>query len=295
MQTPQVSPQQFEGLLKATDELHDAVRDYINAWIPKERPVPGSQLERECREFGDREAIVTAYDHGAILNDLVANQLIALTRALTPPYLSQASWTLLRMLLESAALSAWLLDPACGAADRVNRSYSYRYVGLMEQKKFAAVVNSPQISVAEADRKLAGLEAAAMAIGVQIKRGKNRKTDWIGMQAPSSTELVRIVFDEESWYRLLSSFVHGHQWAAFRLSYRQIDDGTGPDSRLVQWVEPFHMVGHLVKAALWFARPIWYRSRLNGFELTRLREILEGYADRPPRIAEHMRFWKAGE
>jgi hypothetical protein len=199
------------------------------------------------------------------------------------------------MLLESAALSAWLLDPACGAADRVNRSYCYRWVGLIEQKKFGVAANSPQVSVAEADRRLADLEADARAINVQIKRNKYRKTDWIGMPPPSSTALVKTVFDEEPWYRLLSSFVHGHQWAALQLSYRQTDDGTGPDTRLVQRVEPFYMVGHLVKAALWFARPIWYRSRMNGFDVTRLREILEGYADRPERIVEEKRFWKAGE
>ncbi len=292
MQTPQFSRQQFEELLKATDGLHDAIRDYLEVWNPKGRPIPGSQLESECGEFGDREAIVTAYDHGAIINDLVANQLIALTRTLTVPYLAQASWTVLRMLLESAALSAWLLDPTCGAGERVNRSFSYRRLGLIEQKKYVVAANSSHLSLADADRKLDKLEADARAIGVQIKRDKNRKTEWIGMSPPKSTALVKIVFDEEPWYRLLSSFVHGHQWAAFRLSYRQIDDGTGPEARLVQWVEPFHKVGHLVKAVLWFARPIWYRSRLNGFDLAALRAILEGYADHPIRIADAQRFWK---
>ena len=294
MQTPQVSRQQFEEQVKATDQLHDAVSDYLNTWISKGRPVPGSQLERECQEFGDREAIVSAHDHGVILNDLVANQLILLTRALTAPYLGQAYWTALRMLLESAAISAWLLDPDCGAEERVNRSYSYRFLGLMEQKKFAVAASSSHVSVAAADRKLADLEAQAKALGVEIKRDKNRKTIGIGMKPPSSTELVRIIFDEEPSYRLLSSFVHGHHWAAFRLSYQQTDDGTGQDASVTQWVDPFHMVGYLVKAVLWFARPIWYRSRLSGFELSTLRAILEDYASRRIGIAEKERFWKAG-
>ena len=93
---------------------------------------------------------------------------------------------------------------------------------------------------------------------------------------------------------MLSSFVHGHHWAAVKLSYRRTDDGAGPYATLVQSVDPFVMVGHLVKAALWFARPIWYRSRLNGFDLTRLREILEAYADRKVTIAETERFWRDG-
>ena len=54
MQTPQVSPEQFDELLKATVELHDAIRDYLDVWLPKGRPIPGSQLESECREFGHR-------------------------------------------------------------------------------------------------------------------------------------------------------------------------------------------------------------------------------------------------
>ena len=174
MQTPQVSPEQFLEHLKATEELHDSIREYLDGWISKGCPIAGSQLERECREFGDTEAIVSAYYHGAILNDLVGNQLIALTRALTPPYLGLASWTILRMLLESAALSSWLLDPACTAKDRVNRSYSWTWLGLTEQKKFVASRKSPQIS--DAESKLATLEADAKAHNIVVGRNKKRET-----------------------------------------------------------------------------------------------------------------------
>ncbi len=292
MASHQITRQQFDELLKVTTDLHDAVRCYLDDWIPRGRPIPGSQLERECREFGDREAVITAYDHGSIINDLVSNQLVALTRTLTHPYLAQASWTALRMLLESAALSAWLLDPACTAEERVKRSFSYRWIGLVEQKKFSDAADSRHSH--EAQKKVLDLEAEAKTFNFEVKLDKKQKVEWIAMKSPSSTGLVKAVFNEEPWYRLLSSFVHGHQWAALQLSYQQVDGGTATDARLVQRVEPMYMVGHLAKAVLWFARPIWYRSTLNGFDLARLKSLLEGYANGPIGMTKPPRFWLAG-
>jgi hypothetical protein len=258
-------------------------------WDHARRPLAGSQLEGECRGFSDAEALVVAYDHGTFLSLLVADQLAALVRELSPPILSLSPWTTLRMILEAAALSAWLLDPSVDAMTRVRRSFAHRFKGLVEQKG-AAKSMSPA-DLIEAERQLDALVASADALGFPPLLDKNSKRNGAGVRMPNSTDLVTDVFDAGILYKILSAFVHGHSWACLELGFGRDDDGTGKDATIFHYIEPFHMLGHLLHAALWFAKPVWYQSRLNGYDLPALKGIFERHSDRV-QIAEKERFWR---
>lgn len=292
MQAPHVSPEFFHAVLTNTSGFRTAVSDYMNSSQHACRPAVGSQLERECQGFSDPEAVITAYDHGTLIIKLVADQLVALVRELSPPYLSLASWTTLRMILESAALSSWLLDPSVDPMTRVRRSFAHRFKGLMERKGIAKSMSPDDLR--EAERQLNALVASADALGFPLLFDKKNQRNGAGERMPNSTNLVTDILGQGQLYKILSAFVHGHHWAYIRLSFTQTDDGTGKDATVVQRMEPFHMVGHLTFAALWLARPVWYQSRLNGGDLPALAQILDRhFVDGYIEIKEEKRFWRS--
>jgi hypothetical protein len=277
--------------LDSTAEFKTAVGVFLRGHRPAGRPVPGSQLDRESSGFADPEVVITAFDQGNLLINVVADQLVCLVRALTPPVLTLASWATLRLILESASLSCWLLDPSVDARTRVRRSFANSFKGLDEQKGVAKVACPADLPAAE--KQLDDLLASADALGFPplLDRKTGTRRIGAGEPMPYSTDLVADVLGQGPMYKILSAFVHGHYWAAVKLSYAQVDDGTPKDATLVHAMEPFHMLGHLVYAALWFARPVWYMSRLNGYDLKALVRIFERHADQV-RIAEKERFWR---
>src|SRR5215469_13492301 len=115
------------SMREALNALHDEVGRFLESH--GNRPAPGSKLAAEMTVFRADE-VMCAYLHGSLLIQIVADQLTALTKTITEPVQTIAPWTCLRALLESAALSAWLLEPDIGGKVRVQRSLAHRHEGL---------------------------------------------------------------------------------------------------------------------------------------------------------------------
>ena len=126
-------------------------------------------------------------------------------------------------------------------------------------------------------------------------RGKDLKRNGIGVPMPSVTELIARLFGDEPSYRLQSAMAHGHPWALQRLGYRldENDDGISGYVKLRQHITPT-VVGYLsTRSVRAWVRPVWYKCRQNGWDMARLRAILESSYD-AMRLVEKERFWRIG-
>ena len=282
---------QARAMLNAIPALHDAIAGFFNDHLGKS--FAESPAEREMAAFPNGEIIRTAYSQGSILIEVAADHLMALSKTLTEPVETFAPWACVRSVLETCALAAWLLDPALTAEERAKRSFALRFEGLTELSKFLRAVKGEQTDLDAAERRLDELEDDAVACGFGRLQNKGRKRNGVAMLMPSATQLIAQVFDDEPAYRLLSAMTHGHHWALQQLGYTRFenDDVASVYVKLKKHIAP-SSVGYLsARAVRAFVRPVWYKSRQNGWDMERLREILES-AFNAMRLVPTERFWR---
>ena len=166
-------------------------------------PMPGSQAEKELSEFPRSESIGTAYSQGGILIEVAADFTYAVTKTLTEPAETIAPWACARGVLETSAISMWILDTDINAHERVKRSYAFRYEGLDQQKKFAQATRgkvNPQTII----QRINEVEQIGLELGFNKVVNKKGKRTGLGQEMPAITEIVIKMLNKELDYRLLS-------------------------------------------------------------------------------------------
>ena len=176
------------------------------------QPLPNSRAAKELAEFPRPESIGTVYSQGTILIEVAADYAFATAKTLTEPAETIAPWACARGVLETSALSMWLLDTGVDASERVKRSLAFRYDGLDQQKKFMKSAGgriNPQTIVP----RIVEIEQIVLSLGFDKVTDINGKRIGVGQKMPSVTEIVIRMLNKEQDYRLLSAMVHAHPWA----------------------------------------------------------------------------------
>jgi hypothetical protein len=294
-----VSFDDVERARLALDELRVTLSGlhiyYDGRWLSE------SQAEFERTTFPSAEQATTAHCQGSNLIHVAADQLLALTKTLTNPVQTIAPWTCLRTMLESCALAAWLLDPSIDIETRVRRSFAWEFEGLEQELKYVRASGLFDEQIANGlEKVIDDLEETALKLGYQrIVNAQGRRIG-IGQRMPPSTEVVKIVYGNDSPYRVTSAFIHGHFWAMRDVSFRaeprasrtpQLDEQEGV-VRLINDAHPVNLIMVLELAGMIFARPIWFHSWLYGWPLALVRQILDKWAD--TQGTARSRFWHDG-
>jgi hypothetical protein len=233
-----------------------------------------------------------------VLIEVAADQLMAFIKTVSQPAQSIAPWTCTRALIESAALAAWLLDPSLDIRTRVQRSFAFRYEGLSQQVKFA---HAARINADLASR-IDQVEGVALGLGFSRVENQRRERIGIAQQMPSITNLVNQTLGEEETYRLLSAVAHAHPWALQQLSFQRvhgerirlpdsITDGVNAP-RIEKSLSTLSVAFLCLKSAYVFARPVWFRCLLFGWDSERLRSILNNAFDSLGFQQPNRRFWE---
>ena len=129
-------------------------------------PQPGSLGEAEIKSFSRPQSVHTAQSQAWILVEVTSDQLTAFIKTVTDPVETIAPYTCVRSLLEGAALACWLFDPAIDVADRIARSMSFRYEGMLQQQRWARAAGEDP---ARAKRRLAEIAAEGTAAHQAIR------------------------------------------------------------------------------------------------------------------------------
>jgi hypothetical protein len=264
------------------------------------RRLPESQAELERTTFASAEEVTKAHCQGSHLIHVAADQLLALTKTLTNPVQTIAPWAILRTMLESCALAAWLLDPSIDVMTRVRTSLAWQFEGLEQELKYIRNNALEERTTRGVEKAIDHLDDLAVNLGCQRIIDNRGRRIGVGQKMPSSTEVVKTVYSDASAYRLTSAFVHGHMWATCPFGFRvepgasrtpELDEAEGI-VRMVNDVDPRTLIVLLDMAGMIFARPIWFHSSLYGWPLSLIRQILDKWAD--TQATPRSRFWHDG-
>lgn len=279
-------------------ELHDTTALFLNQC--GNQPSLNSQASRELSIFVRPELLDIAYSQAGMLIEVVADQLIACTKTISEPALTIAPWTCLRAEMESGAIASWLLDSAIDAKTRVQRSLALRYEELDQQVKFGRAIGD-DINIPKALQRIDQVEQVALELG--FSKVENRKGERIGIaqQMPPVTNIVKTALDEEANYRVFSAAIHGHSWALQQLSFRRVLDvdvhsaekATDERNRpiLEKHLEPMLVAFLCLTASNVFAKTIWSKCQLFGWNLEHLGNILDTAFDSMGFVKGN-RFWR---
>jgi hypothetical protein len=242
------------------DDLHHKTGIILTAF--GHDPMPGSIAAKELATPGGAEHLKSAYSQGSLLIEAAADQLAAFVRGITQPVLAIAPWTNARGVLETAAISVWLLDDHVEVNERIRRSYAFRCEGLAEQVKFSRAAGNPT-DTDKAERRLDRVLNQAKTEGVGTRNDDNGKLLRLSKPMPSVTELVRDHLNDEPSYRLFSAMTHAHLWALQQLAFKKIDS---QKSLFLEKSLSIEAVGYLASTGLKaFRKPIECKCRLFGW------------------------------
>lgn len=290
---PTFDYQYLETMRNALLAFHGDVGTFLTS--QGEQPAAGSQAEKEHSTYARPESIVTAWSIGIQLIEFGGEHLTAFVKTVTNPAEVIACWTCVRSMLESCAISAWVLEPAIDAHTRVGRVFAYRHEGMEQQLTFGRVSNMALVELQAAEDRLNDVEQHALTLGfAPLRDGKGRRTG-IAQKMPGATDLIKTVLDEEVTYRLLSAVAHGHSWAIIPLGFKQVANNVTFGSTVAKGfqktddVKGIAFLGIRTMKAL--GKPIWNQCRYFGWDLTRLEGILENIAD-SLQATPAVRFWR---
>ena len=286
----------IDRCIRALTLLHDGTsRVYQQSGFDQR---PGSIADKEILSATNKQILLTAYDQGGVLIEVVADESMAFAKTLTNPVQTIAPWIIARSTIESAALGCWLLDASIDHTSRIARSYALRYEGLLQQEKYARSENQKQIADSVTDR-INKTEAQAIALGYPPIQNKKGRCIGIGQAMPSMTDIVNDVLHMQGIYRLLSATVHAHFWALKNLSFdlmpaAQIPPGTDTQSgvkvHLMQKaLQPIPVLSVTTTIISCFVRLVWAKFLLFGWDTAELITIFEGVYDLQGLV---QRFWR---
>lgn len=284
-----------EALCRFYEEIRSFHADHGNDLAP------GSPALKERVASPHPESLVTAWSMTTLLIEFGAQHVSAFVKTITAPVEPIASLTCVRSLLESCALASWLLDPSLDARTRVRRVFAIRYEEMEQSRKYvqAAGGNNNHLKVIQELRdRVVKVEQDAQNLGYSRVVDRKGKRIGIGEKMPSATEVINLMLDEESHYRLLSAVAHGHNWAIRELSFspvpngqRRPDIGGVPVTMFEKTVDVEKLAVFGLTVAKAFAKPVWYKCNYAGWDQKRLIGVLESIFDEL-RAQSSCRFWR---
>ena len=261
---------------------------------------PGSPALNEKAASPHPESLVTAWSIATMLIESGGQHVSAFVKTITAPVEPIACLTCVRSMLESCALASWLLDPRIDARTRVRRVFAIRYEEMEQSRKYVQVTggNNNHLKVIQELRdRVLKVEQDAQNLGYRRVVDKKGKRIGIGEKMPSATEVIKLMLDEESKYRLLSAVAHGHNWAIRELSFspvpkggRRPDVGGVPVTMYEKTVDVEKLAVFGLTMANAYAKPVWYKCNYAGWDKERLVGVLESTFDEL-RIESNGRFW----
>lgn len=256
-------------MVEAVRSLHNETSRVLNA-LGRE-PMPGSQAEAELGSFQESEYVRDVYVQANILIECAADHLMAFTKTVTPPAATIAPWTSIRAVLESGALAAWLIDPSINVTERVQRSLAFRYDGMGQQVKYARLVGWTSV-LERVIVHIEDLEQSSIRLGYTPLVDNGKRTG-IGQVMPSTAEIIGATLNEEGTYRLSSAMAHTHQWAVSQIGFHRVHG----DSLLLRekHLHPVFAAYLCVKGANAFAKPVWQKFCLFGWDTKELKEVFD--------------------
>ena len=264
-------------------------------------PQQGSIADEELASTSSKELLETAFSQSGMLTESAADIAYAFTKSLTDPVQTIAPWTLARAVLEPAALGLWLLDLSITATVRLQRSFAFRFEGLLQQQRFCRSVD--QATIADAvGKRIADVERKAIAAGFKPLWDKGGKRPGIGLVMPNVTDIVAQTLSREWLYRILSGAAHGHFWALNNLSFElvaskgatfQTETRSGVKvHQMEKGLSPLNVQGLSAEVLRSLSMLIWARFRLFGWDRTSLEQLLEDSFDRMGIRNPSARFWR---
>lgn len=237
-------------------------------------PFPHSIAGQELGTFPRQESIHTALSQGSVLIETAADFIMGFCRVLKEPVQTIAPWSLARGVLESSAISAWLLDPKIDGNERVRRSFAFRFEGFSQQMKLArSTEDSTQLE--HVIKRIEIVEKSAFDLGFEKVVNINGKRDGIGQRMPSITSLISEVLDKEPIYRLLSAMAHVHPWALQQGGFK----GVLEDNQLflTKHLKPISVVLLAIASAEAFYVSLRRKFEIFGWELDPIQQLLNDF------------------
>jgi len=117
-----------DQIVSIFETLHAGLSDAL-AVLPDD-PMPGSAGESDLRSAELHDHILTAFSQGTILVEAAQDHLTAFVRGITQPALTISPWASTRGILETSAISLWLLESEIGPQVRAERTFQFRCEGL---------------------------------------------------------------------------------------------------------------------------------------------------------------------
>ena len=282
------------NLVNILERLIDATGQYINQYSIY--PEKGSQAYNELKTFSREESVHTSHSQGSSFVEVSADHIMALIKTISEPVQTIAPWVCLRSALESAALATWMLDPSIDARTRVKRSFALRYEGFTQQAKIARALKDNTF-LKKIEARIDEVEQLALSLGYEKVINKNNKRIGIAQNMKSLTNIVRDSLNEEATYRYLSAITHANFWALQQASFQEVDESDVdmtlmPHTKIFEKsMSPTIIACLCITAAIVFSKPIWFKSKLFGWDLDQIRSILDRNFDALG-IDKPMRIWR---
>jgi hypothetical protein len=294
---PDLDESYITSLRGAITELYDGTADLYA--IHGDQPTPDSLADKEIRESPRPESIITACSIATQLIEYSGEHLAAFVKILTEPIEPLATWTCVRSMLESCALSAWMSDPSIDHKERIARAFAHRYEGLEQQLKYGRVVLVQPTELDALEQRIDAVEQTAIALGYPRIHNSKGKRMGIGQRMPGATEIIKLVLDEEEMYRLLSAVAHGHSWAIMQLGFKPVNvaadaaDIAGIGVKCFEKQVFVNGMAYLgLGAAKAFAKALWHLWSYMGWDRASLTVLLDSVFDQLQAKA-CARFWRS--
>ena len=283
---------------KGLDEMPELVLRLASLY--NHRPSEGSKASHELLNCCSQEALEVAYGHGARQLQLVSPDLMSgLRRALTPSpnSLVCTPWICARGVLESCSTGVWLLDPEIDPKERVSRSLNLRLQEQNLQKRLARkemdspfdVEGSGEL-IRKIEHRIHHLRNEAGRLGINEKKNRRGQLSGFGSGTVSISVRIASTLKSDLDYAMLSSVVHGNEFATLSVSLKMIEY-TNDRIISIPSLDPKSAVYLVFLVFEWYARVSWTYFTLFGWDLAKLKSILENQYDRAD-INDEFRFWR---
>ena len=245
------------------------------------KPENGSLYLFEAENYSNRNLVETSASSGFLSIEIAADHLMGISSCLIEPIKTISPWTCARGLLESSALSIWLLDPNISANERVGRNFAFRYSEFTQQLKMYSISNNLN-EISRINKRINDVERDSIKVGFTPVIDKNGKRCGIGQNMPPITEMIRTTLNKEIEYRLLSAVAHGHYWAIQQISFQRIPHGDNTANlRNYQKSGNLELINYLVNIALTsFSKSIWFLWIYFGWNRNEIIELLNETFDK---------------
>ena len=264
-------------------------------------PTVGSQASKELRDCPNSKLLKAAYARGNRAWFVSVDHAYALEKVLTNGVLTLSPWTLARVLLESCSRACWILDTEIDYRERVARSLNFTFREIDSSSKYAnkdAERNSSSrlsSTLPSKNCRIKRLIVQAGTLRIQAKRDKNGNVIGFEEGLPSITALTDSSFRAAHHYALLSAAAHGADWAVMSLGMQEEGGNNIQGGKVMQAnISPGAAVYLINLVTDWIARTLWVYFGLFGWDLERLRSILDQACDRMGwKASSDVRFWRA--